>query len=166
MKKVLVVLFILIGSSALHAQNPVVTTFILVRHAEKTNDGTSDPELSPEGKERANRLASLLAETTVAAVYSTKYKRTENTVKPIATVRDLVVDFYEPANTKAIDDMLRDHAGSTIVVCGHSNTIPRIANQLLGSHEFDDFDESDYGNILVVTVVAEPRVATVTRLRY
>lgn len=50
--------FLLIG---FQAQSQLkVTTVILVRHAEKMVDCTRDPELSPAGKERADRLKAML----------------------------------------------------------------------------------------------------------
>jgi hypothetical protein len=51
-----------------------------------------------------------------------------------------------------IDKMVIDHAGKTILLCGHSNNIPRIANYLLGAETLTDFTDADYGNLLIVTV--------------
>ncbi|MCU0398759.1 MAG: histidine phosphatase family protein, partial [Cyclobacteriaceae bacterium] len=67
--KVLTFCLLIFSALAVHAQESI-TTFILIRHAEKDlTQSTNDPDLSEEGKMRANRLAQLLAETEVSAIY-------------------------------------------------------------------------------------------------
>ena len=166
MNRIYSIILLLCVTGSLQGQNIRLTTFVLVRHAEKANDGTGDPALSPGGAARSEKLSSLFSETKVGAVYSTNYKRTRNTVAPLAEAKGIEIRTYEPTNMADIDKMLKDHAGETIIVAGHSNTIPGIANHLLGRKEFRGFDESDYGNILIVTVIDNPRAASVTRLRY
>ena len=134
-----------------------ITTFILIRHAEKLSgsmtDNKNDPDLTEEGKQRALRLVALLKETKVDAIYSTNYKRTQNTVAPLANTKGITVRTYEAKKTEAVDEMLRSFVGGTIVVCGHSNTTPWLANYLLGKNELNDFEDSDYDNVLVVSVI-------------
>ena len=166
MNRIFSIIVFLSATGALQAQDVTITTVILVRHAEKANDGTRDPALSAEGAERSAKFASLFSETKIGAVYSTNYKRTRNTLIPVAEARGIEIRAYEPTSMAGIDKMVEDHNGETIIVAGHSNTIPAIANHLLGRKEFSDFDESDYGNILIISIVTNPRVATVMRLRY
>lgn len=141
------------------------TTFILLRHAERAEDGTKDPDISAVGKDRAQRLVNLLAQTKVDAIYSTSYKRTTNTVTPLAQSKQLAVESYDPMNKQLVDELLAKHKGGTIVVCGHSNTIPSAINQLVGKEEYKNFDETDFGNLVIVTL-AEKANAKVTWLRY
>jgi len=152
------------------AQDEALTTFILIRHAEKegqsTMAGNKDPKLSAEGQRRAERLAALLSKTQIAAIYSTRFIRTKSTVEPLARSKSLTVLEYEPNKLELIDEMLRTHHGKTVVLCGHSNTIPKIANHLTKSGKFADFDDSDYGNILIVTVSSAQKSSTVTWLSY
>jgi 2,3-bisphosphoglycerate-dependent phosphoglycerate mutase len=143
-----------------------LTTFILVRHAEKVMDGSKDPALTEEGNARARRLQLLLDKSSVDAVYTTPYKRTRATVEPLAMAKGVAVSEYEPQKESAIDEMLKQHEGKTILVSGHSNTIPEIANWLTGSKEYTDFDESDYGNLMIVSVLKKGSVTNVTWLRY
>lgn len=159
------VLCLLLTSEAT-AQSGAITTFILVRHAEKGSDGTDDPDLKPEGMERAKRFAALLKNTDIQGVYSTKYKRTKNTVTPLAQEKGLEVQIYDAAKADVIDGLLSKHAGGTVVIGGHSNTIPQIANLLTGKEDYKTFPDSDYGNILVVSVVERGKVAKVTLLNY
>jgi 2,3-bisphosphoglycerate-dependent phosphoglycerate mutase len=148
------------------AQKTTITTFILVRHAEKVVDGTKDPELKPEGTERAARLAAMLNQTKVDAIYSTDFKRTKNTVLPYATAKNLSVSTYEAFKEAEIENMLKKYVGGTVLISGHSNNIPWIANRLLGKEEYGDFADDDYGNLFIISVVEKGNVVKVTQLRY
>src|SRR5690606_3438451 len=73
---------------------------VVVRHAEKADDGGSDPALSGAGHERAASLARSLAGRNVVAIYTTGFRRTRDTVAPTATAQGLAVtvyDAHEPA---------------------------------------------------------------------
>lgn len=148
------------------AQEKKITTFILVRHAEKVADGSKDPELSEVGKARAQRLADLLHKQEIAAIYSTNYKRTMNTVTPLAEKLGLKIQSYEPFKEEAIVNMLEAHKGKTIVVVGHSNNVPWTANLLLGTKQFGDYEESYYENVLIVNVLEKGVYATTLQIKY
>lgn len=153
--KFLLPLLFLFCSFAPDAVSQQLTTLVLVRHAEKVDDGTKDPALSKAGKERAERLASLFSQTDITALYSTPYKRTEATAKPLAKQKGLNVQIYDPSNSAFLSSLLKKEKGGTIVIFGHSNTTPDYANKLLGEPRFEPFDESDYGNIIMVTISAD-----------
>jgi broad specificity phosphatase PhoE len=153
------------------AQDDVLTTFILIRHAEKEGQNAmassqKDPKLSAEGLKRADKLVALFSKAEIGAIYSTPFIRTKSTVEPLAQSKSLPILEYEPNNLELIDQMRIDHIGKTIVVCGHSNTIPKIANYLTKSGKFKDFHDSDYSNILIVTVSSSQKNNTVTWLNY
>src|SRR5882724_305486 len=62
-----------------------VTTVIVVRHAEKNIEPSNpDPDLSPAGQARAQELSRMFGDAGVNAIYATQYKRTQQTVKPLA----------------------------------------------------------------------------------
>src|SRR5215204_2343116 len=62
-----------------------VTTVILVRHAEKKIEpNNQDPDLAPEGVERAQEIARMFGEAGINAIYATQLKRTQQTVKPLS----------------------------------------------------------------------------------
>ncbi len=146
------------------SENNQITTFILLRHAEKGNDGTEDPDLSPQGIERAERLKQLLQETQIDGIYATHYKRTKNTVTPLALAKKLEVQSYESFKAEEIEKILEQHPGGTVVICGHSNNIPWTANLLLGKETYKDYAENEYGIMLILSVVEKGKVAKVTRL--
>lgn len=143
-----------------------VTTFILVRHAEKVNDGTDDPDLTSEGQSRAMRLAFMLRDTPLQAIYSTGFRRTQNTAKPIADMKNMEVLPYEADKPEEISKMLQQHKGGIVLMTGHSNNIPWTANLLLGREVFKDYPESQYGTILIVSVGKTNEGSSVVRLNY
>src|SRR5688572_14758185 len=109
LKRIALFLVILLAVSVQSLAQNQITTFILVRHAEKGEDGTKDPDLSEEGKQRAIRLADMLSKTSITAIYSTSFKRTRNTVVPLANAKSLEIFSYDPLKSEAIDKMLKDH---------------------------------------------------------
>jgi len=136
-----------------------VATFILVRHAEKEYGG--DPALTPEGEERAERLRFMLKNEQIDAVYSTETKRTQLTAAPTAAEKNLTVIPYDAQELKAFaSDLKRRHRGETVLVVGHSNTTPMMANLLTGTEDYPRFSELDYTNLYVVTLprIGAPRV--------
>lgn len=158
--------FCLLHTLSVNAQEKSITTFILVRHAEKVADGSKDPELTDVGKQRASRLADMLQRQSVAAIYSTNYKRTTNTVAPLADKLGMKVQSYEPFKEEEVVKMLEQHKGKTIVVVGHSNNIPWIANLLIGQKQFSDYDDSYYENMLIVNVAEKGVYATTLQIKY
>jgi broad specificity phosphatase PhoE len=105
-------------------------TFVVVRHAEKAQDDPRDP--SPAGRARAERLAGMLADAPLAAVYATPFRRTRATAQPAARLHGLTVTTYDAAQpAAALAARLRaSHARGTVLVVGHSNTAPALAAAL------------------------------------
>ena len=64
------------------AGEPVVV--YLVRHAEKADDGTTDPPLTVAGQIRVQTLKAILADASLTHVHSTDVERTRETARPIA----------------------------------------------------------------------------------
>ena len=67
-------------------------TIIVVRHGEKTSDTERDPDLSDAGLARARALAALLADAELAAILTTDYRRTRQTVQPTAAAHRIAPD--------------------------------------------------------------------------
>ncbi len=142
------ILWILVLSSCQPSKEP--TTLIIVRHAEKISSG-DDPGLTSIGQDRADRLAEMLERHPIAAVYSTPYQRTRMTGAPTAKDNDLEVMEYDPSNAEDfLKEVINKHRGETILITGHSNTVPAMVNLLTGS-SLENFSDSDYGNLFVIT---------------
>lgn len=140
------------------------STYILVRHAEKANDGTEDPPLTETGRARADRLARLLHSANVGAIYSTDYQRTRQTAMPLATKMKLDITSYEPMSLEALEKIRKETEGKTVLIVGHSNTIPVIANQLLGAERFEQLADNEYDKLFIITRIGE--LAEITLLNY
>ena len=146
------------------------TTVIFVRHAEKVASPVDDPGLSDAGKQRAAELARQLVDADVIAgvdaIYSTSFRRTEETVQPVATALNLPINSYDAANTETImDQIVRDHKGKIILVVGHSNTVPALIGNMEASKNVPEIAENEYDNIYVVSVPWFGKTKTI-RLRY
>ncbi len=128
-------------------------------------DGSKDPDLTEAGKQRANRLEQLFHAARIDAIYSTNYRRTKSTIAPLATTKSLPIADYDPSTNNYLDTILSKYPGGTIVISGHSNTVPAAANYLLGRAEFKDFADDEYGNILVVEVQSKGK-AKILWLKY
>ena len=115
LRSILIILLLLTIAGCVQPE-PKITTFILLRHAEKGNDGTEDPDLNPKGLERAGHITQLLKETTVDAIYATNFKRTRNTVAPLASAKNLDVELYESYKSDEIEKMQDKHRGGTVVI--------------------------------------------------
>ncbi|HEX6124631.1 MAG TPA: phosphoglycerate mutase family protein [Pyrinomonadaceae bacterium] len=131
-----------------HAQKK---TIILVRHAEKV-DASQDPELSTEGKQRAERLMRIVRKYKPGAIYSTDFKRTRETAAPIAVRRKLQIQTYDPRKPDELVDAIMKSNTKRFMIVGHSNTVPGLAN-LIGKKElFKNLDDSEYGVIWIVRI--------------
>lgn len=164
MRVFLILFLVLVCADGAVAQSDI-TTVIFVRHAEKVNDGSKDPELSPEGVQRTTRLSQTLSRQPIQAIYSTNYKRTRNTVSPLADAVHLKVELYESMTPELLQKIIQTHKGGTVVICGHSNTTPAMVNQLTGEETLKQFEDSDYGNLIVASVPSEGKTK-ITRLFY
>jgi broad specificity phosphatase PhoE len=141
------------------AQKTSETTIILVRHAEKDPSGGADPQLSAEGKLRADSLVRVFKSIKADEMYSTPYIRTKETLKPWATKAGIEVKTYDPRNLKGFADELKALKGKTVVVAGHSNTTPALVNFLLGTDKYQALDDSVYSKIWILTVKADGTIS-------
>ena len=167
MKKILGSVLLVLITNLLLAQESAITTFILIRHAEKDlTQSTNDPDLSPEGKNRSVKLNELLKKTSIQAIYSTPFKRTQQTVSVVAQEKGITVGTYQANKMEEIDAMIKQHAGGTVLLSGHSNTVPAILNYLLGEEKYKVLDDGDYGNVIIVSLTERGKNAKVVWLRY
>jgi broad specificity phosphatase PhoE len=126
-------------------------TIILVRHAEKV-DASQDPELSPDGKQRAERLMRIVKKYRPGAIYSTDFKRTRGTAAPMASRRKLQIETYDARKPADLIDAIMRSRTKRFMIVGHSNTVPGLAN-LLGKKElFRNLDDAEYGAIWIVRI--------------
>ena len=105
---------------------------IVVRHGEKFSE--SDERLTEAGHARAARLAAMLKDAGVKAIYSTDTERTLGTVQPLADALGLKVQIYDTGTgmksqydrSRSSRSSARSNAGDVVVVAGHTNTLPDL----------------------------------------
>ena len=143
-----------------------VTTVIVVRHAEKNIEPSNpDPDLSPAGQARALELARMFGDAGVNAIYATQFKRTQQTVKPLADRLGLTANVLASKDTQElVRQILTSHRGQTIFVAGHNNTVPEIV-AALGGGNFPVIPENEFDNMFIVTVYRFGR-AKVVKLKF
>lgn len=133
------------------------TLVILVRHAEPGNDDPRNPGLSEAGRRRAATLLSALRDANLAAVYTSQFRRTRETGKPLAEQLDVplhVVEVESPDlaqyNRTLLEHIRRTYPGRTVLVIGHSNTVPAFVEQVTG-RSVPPIGETEFDRLYVVT---------------
>lgn len=132
-----------------------ITTYYLIRHAEKdrTDKTNRNPNLNEEGIKRAQNWAKYFENINLDAVYSTEYNRTQQTAKPTAELKNLEILSYNPR--KMYDSIFQVNTkGKTVLVVGHSNTTPDFANAILGQKKYSWMKDNDNSSLYKVTLSA------------
>ena len=95
-------------------------------------------------------------------MYATTFKRTFQTLQPWAGSLNLTIKPFDASNLQAFaNQLLKEKArpddrfgrGRIIVVAGHSNTPPALANLLVGGDSYKTLDENEYNKVFVISVV-------------
>ena len=157
MKAVVLLLSIFVAVTIASAE-PVV---VVVRHAEKAASDGKDPDLSPAGRARAEALARILKDSSIAAIFTTEFKRTQETAAPTATLALVTPTVVAAKDTDALLAKLHQLNGNALVV-GHGDTIPNII-KALGINNTINIPDEDYSELLIVTLGDKPQLF---RLRY
>ena len=143
-------LLILAGCAATDASGAGTSTpvFYVMRHLQKSTDG-SDPALSAEGAANALRAAAWFeGRAKPGAIYVSTTRRARETAAPLAAKLGLTPIEYDPRDTPSLIARVRAEGGSVLVV-GHSNTVPDIVAALGGARP-EPLADSDYGSIWTV----------------
>lgn len=136
------------------------SSIFIVRHAEKAESTGNDQDLSEAGRARAEALAYILKDAKITGIYTTEFKRTQQTAAPLARALGLET-IVHPAQATEFATKLRSAAGNALVV-GHSNTIPELIKEL-GIDTPIKLTDHDYDNLFVVVLEQNPRLI---RLHY
>ncbi len=126
-----------------------------VRHAEKdtTDAQNEDPDLTPAGNERAVAFRDLFEGQPIDALYATKYKRTQNTLKPLAEERQLEIREYDSKDFQGLRQrIMQEHLGETVVVAGHSNTLLPLLEAFGAKQPVAHIPDNKYDYIFKLTV--------------
>ena len=141
---------------------------IVVRHAERADGGAgtaaamtsgNDPELSEAGKARAQKLATMLGDAGIVAIYTTEYRRTKDTAAPLAARTGAKVEAVASRDLAILVAKIKSHTAGAVLVVGHSNTVPQIVKALGGSAV--TVGDDDYDSLFFVAANG-----TTTRIRF
>ena len=127
------------------------TEVYLIRHAEKdrTDPLNKNPHLNENGKERSLLWNGYFKNNKIDAIYSTNYNRTIETVLPISISKGIKPIIYSPSNIN-YDSFLKKVKGKTILVVGHSNTIPGFVNELIEEDYYEQINDTVNSNLYIV----------------
>ena len=129
------------------------STIYLIRHAEKVriNKTDRDPALNEKGMIRALNWRDFFIDKDISKIYSTNYKRTLETVKPIEEAIGVTAILYSPSNIDYKNFVL-SNKGEIVLVVGHSNTIPDFVNELINDQVYSQIDDLNNSNLYIVSL--------------
>lgn len=137
-----------------HWGDPEWTIFFFVRHAEKL-DNSDDADLSPAGFARAERLGGIMENAGLDFVFATDRQRTQHTAEPVQlrahTPHWILYPREDAAETAWLQNQLTTNRGKRLFVVGHSDTVPRMINKLMGSGtNLTELDSNNFSAFFVV----------------
>ena len=151
-------------------------TVFLIRHAERQDEPRQDPPLTDAGVARSQALARLLSNAGVKAIFTSQFTRTKQTGEPLATKLGLTVTPFtlklNPSNprqiaeesTAEVTNKILERSGQSVLVVGHSNSIPDVI-KMLGGDTVPTIDERKFDDLFIVTVYAKGK-AKVVQMKY
>jgi len=151
--KALALFLLLFVSVSMAAAQPVV---VLVRHAEKATNAGKDPDLSSAGRARADALARILKDADITAIFTSEFKRTQETAAPTATLIGVTATVVPAKDTAGLVAKLHQLNGNALVVA-HGDTIPNII-KALGMDRPINIPDEDYSELLIVTLGDKPQL--------
>ena len=136
------------------SQNNIIdkaSIYYLIRHAEKDriDIDNKNPHLTKKGLIRAENWAKTLKHVQFDAVYSTNYNRTKETAQPVADAMQLEITYYDPRKIN-LKRFLKETKGKTVLLVGHSNTIPNLVNSLIAKKKYNLIEDTNNSNLYIV----------------
>ena len=151
-------------------------TVYLVRHAERADEPRQDPPLTEKGSLRSQELARILGNAKIKAIITSQFLRTKQTAEPTSKLSSVPVTSISlslnPANprqiaeasTAEVTNKILQQAGGSVLVVGHSNSIPDVI-KMLGGDVSPVIDEKKFDDLFVVTVYGKGK-AKVAHMKY
>ncbi len=162
---------LMLVAAVVYWNSATTTTIVIIRHAEKQIGTIDDAPLSPQGEQRATRLAQMFGDPEafgrVKQIYVTDTRRSQQTAAGLAQrlgLKPVVLDGTASAGEIA-RRVLRENRGGLALVIGHSNTVPQIVQELSDAQQVPAIGEEEFDTLYVVTVPTIGK-ASVLRMKY
>lgn len=132
----------------------------LVRHGEKTSNTERDPELSSQGKLRAQNIAAMLGHADIKSVFATPTIRTRSTAAPLAEQLALPIQEYAPRAPQELVNKVSTLEGAVLIV-GHSNTLPELVTLFGGQPGSEIDEEREFDRVYQLITGPDGKVSTI-----
>ena len=153
------------GNKLIAQQETPVTKIYIVRHAEK--ESGKDPVLTAAGNARAGDLMRALKNESIQKIYVSRTRRSQMTGDSMRI--QLGIDTVHYTADTLCDNLvaaIMEHRdfGKTILVIGHSNTIPKIIRKLgVLDYPQADLPDNEFDNLFLVTYKKEKAIVKKTK---
>jgi phosphohistidine phosphatase SixA len=134
-----------------HYNDPDYTTFFFVRHCEKVQDGTTDPDLTAEGRARAAKLGRVMEHAGLDQIVTTQYKRTKQTGEAVQerSAGTPLMNVQAEAQEAWLAAILIQRHGEQFLNVGHQNSVPFLLNKLVGKMQYQNIPDTEYGRLYI-----------------
>ncbi|MGQ0587550.1 MAG: histidine phosphatase family protein [Gammaproteobacteria bacterium] len=141
------------------------TVVLLARHADRL-PGQKTDELAPAGVERSKQFAHVLSKAGITALIHSDTQRAAQTAAPLAALVGIQPTEIPAKDFAAIAAEVRKRPGETVLVVGHSNTVPAII-AALGGPQLPDLGDNEFDDLFVLTLCrCNWRPARLVNLQY
>jgi phosphohistidine phosphatase SixA len=131
------------GCTLLAPQQAVPNIYVM-RHLH-TPEGAKNPDLTAEGQASAAAMARWLSRDPPSVIFVSNTKRAMQTAAPTALRYGLIPHVYDPSDTAGLVSSILRQQG-TVLVVGHSNTVPDIIAGL-GGERPAALAHNDFGDV-------------------
>ena len=133
------------------------TTIYLITQAEQ-DEGKMDPLLSPAGVVRTRAWGKYFKDKNITTFYTTNMGRSRETATYIADYivpkekrAAFLIRRYEPWNFN-LEHLVQSHKGESILVIGHTNSIPTHVNALIGTKEYSEIPKWEFDYLYIIKI--------------
>lgn len=141
---IMIAMLLVLGGCSAARQASVNPDIYVMRHLH-TPAGVPDPDLTSEGHRTALQLVNWFKRDRPAVIYVSSPKRSQQTAAPLARSLGITMKIYDPADTPALV-LAVSRETRTVLIVGHSNTVPNIIERLGGQRPAPLVHE-DFGDI-------------------
>jgi phosphohistidine phosphatase SixA len=151
----LAVVFALVVAFAIY-RSATTTVVVLVRPVEKEAGTIDDPPLSPDGEQRAERLAEMLGEKTGAgrldAIYVSDARHAQQVIAPLADRLGMRPVVVPSGDIGAMASRLtRGHDSQAVLFVGDGSNVPQLVKDLSGI-DVGPVVEKEHDTVYVVSI--------------